>query len=143
MTKEIILGSSSYIRKKIMKEMGYTFSVMTADLNERALGTRNSDKDAPALVSLLAKAKADEILRRVTSMCSDDKERHSALPELLLTADSVATFEGNILEKPNDLSQAEYFLTRYGTGNPLSIVTGMCVTNLKSGTQFQVCSFFY
>ena len=138
MTREILLGTGSFIRKKILTEMGYTFSVMAADLDERAMGSRTSDQDAPALVSLLAKAKADEITRKILLQHPDEAERRAELPSLLLTADSVATFQGEILEKPDSLTQAASFLTSYGCGSPLSIVSGLCVTNLCSGAQFQV-----
>jgi septum formation protein len=138
MAREIILGTGSFIRKQLLAEMGYSFTVMTADLDERALGTRTSDHDAPALVTLLAKAKADAIINEILRQYPDENERRAKLPDLLLTADSVATFEGNILEKPDSLQQAASFLRGYGSGAPLSIVSGICVTNVSSGVQLQV-----
>jgi predicted house-cleaning NTP pyrophosphatase (Maf/HAM1 superfamily) len=141
MTREgvsLILGTGSFIRKQILAEMGYTFCVMTADLDERAMGSRASAQDAPALVTLLAKAKADEIIRQIHLQHPEEAERRARLPPLLLTADSVATFEGQILEKPDSLAQAASFLHGYGSGTPLSIVSGICVTNLCSGAQLQV-----
>lgn len=94
MTREVILGTGSFIRKKILTEMGFTFSVMTADLDERAMGTRTSEQDAPALVTLLAKAKADEIIRKIYIQYPNEADRCAQLPSLLITADSVATFQG-------------------------------------------------
>lgn len=139
MACEVILGTGSFIRKRILAEMGYSFLVMTADLDERAMGSRSSALDAPALVSLLAKAKADEISKQIEiNEETKNTPGDSLTPSLLLTADSVATFEGRILEKPDSLEQASAFLNGYGSGAPLSIVTGVCVTDIRSGVQYQV-----
>eukprot|EP00603_Paraphysomonas_imperforata_P005244 CAMPEP_0114431718 /NCGR_PEP_ID=MMETSP0103-20121206/10759_1 /TAXON_ID=37642 ORGANISM="Paraphysomonas imperforata, Strain PA2" /NCGR_SAMPLE_ID=MMETSP0103 /ASSEMBLY_ACC=CAM_ASM_000201 /LENGTH=212 /DNA_ID=CAMNT_0001601321 /DNA_START=20 /DNA_END=658 /DNA_ORIENTATION=- len=138
MALEVILGTSSFIRKKILTEMGFKFTVMTADLDEKSFGTRSSAADATALVALLARAKADAITQKIQSLCRNDVEGRAQLPSLLLTADSVATFEGEILEKPVSLEQAAGFLRRYGCGNPVSIVSGICVTNLLTGAQHQL-----
>jgi septum formation protein len=142
MAREVILGTGSFIRKKILTEMGYTYSVMTADLDERSLGSRVSDADAPALVTLLAKAKADAIIQKIQAEYPDGADRRACLPPLLVTADSVATFEGRILEKPNSLVQAASFLQGYGSGSPMTIVSGICVTNLISGRQHEVSVVF-
>lgn len=142
MARELLIGTGSSVRRKILVEMGFNCarSVMTADLDERALGSRSSDQDAPDLVTLLAKAKADEITRQILVQHPDEAERQVHFPSLLLTADSVATFEGQILEKPDSPEQAASFLRGYGSGSPMSIVTGVCVTNLWSGVQAQVRS---
>lgn len=49
----IILGSASRTRQAILKEMGYTFEVQTADIDEKAIRR----KDARELVMALANAK--------------------------------------------------------------------------------------
>ncbi|MCH91503.1 maf-like protein [Trifolium medium] len=50
---KIILGSSSIARRKILSEMGYEFTLMTADIDEKSIR-----KDTPEeLVTALAEAK--------------------------------------------------------------------------------------
>ena len=153
MTREILLGTSSFIRKQILSDMGYHLThSLTADLDERSLGSRDSASDAPALVTLLAKAKADAIVQKIQKIQKIQKKElineiekektnnnpSNDFPVLLLTADSVVTFQDDILEKPDSLEMAASFLNSYGSGNPVSIVSGICITNIVTGIQHQV-----
>ncbi|GAY42705.1 hypothetical protein CUMW_068920 [Citrus unshiu] len=59
----IILGSSSMARKEILAEMGYEFTVVTAEIDEKSIR-----KDKPEdLVMALAEAKAEAIRSRLQS----------------------------------------------------------------------------
>ena len=59
---KIILGSSSRWRKQILEQAGYTFKVMSPDIDEKAI--RHADSEQLALA--IANAKADKLLEQIT-----------------------------------------------------------------------------
>ncbi|CAJ2675596.1 7-methyl-GTP pyrophosphatase isoform X3 [Trifolium pratense] len=121
---KIILGSSSVARRKILSEMGYEFTLMTADIDEKSIR-----KDTPEeLVTALAEAKAEAILQRlpVGDYLKD------AEPTLLITSDQVVVYEGVIREKPSSKEEARQFLKDY-SGRQAATVGSVLVTNLKTG----------
>ncbi|KAK9228119.1 hypothetical protein WN944_021067 [Citrus x changshan-huyou] len=76
---KIILGSSSMARKEILAEMGYEFTVVTAEIDEKSIR-----KDKPEdLVMALAEAKAEAIRSRLQSAGRLNPTT------LLITADTV------------------------------------------------------
>uniref|UniRef100_K7MNV8 Maf-like protein n=1 Tax=Glycine max TaxID=3847 RepID=K7MNV8_SOYBN len=78
---KIILGSSSVARRKILSEMGYLFTIMTADIDEKSIR-----KETPEdLVMALAEAKAEAILQRLPV----DDYLKEAEPTLLITSDQI------------------------------------------------------
>ncbi|CAL5371201.1 unnamed protein product [Camellia sinensis] len=124
---KIILGSSSMARRQILAEMGYEFSIVTADIDEQSI-RREKPED---LVMALAEAKADAIISRlqITSHLKDDA--HSTL---LITADTVVVYEGMIREKPSSKEEARQFIKGY-SGSRATVVGSVLVTNLKTGTR--------
>ncbi|KAI5392950.1 uncharacterized protein LOC127096676 isoform X3 [Lathyrus oleraceus] len=121
---KIILGSSSIARRKILSQMGYQFTLMTADIDEKSIR-----KEIPEeLVMALAEAKAEAILQRlpVGDYLKD------AEPTLLITSDQVVVYEGVIREKPSNKQEARQFLKDY-SGRKAATVGSVLVTNLKTG----------
>lgn len=123
---KLILGSSSVARQQILAEMGYQFTLMTADIDERAIRMEKPED----LVMVLAEAKADAIISKLQT--SDYK--NDAEPTLLITADIVVVHQGVIREKPSDEDEARLFLKGY-SGDHVSTVGSVLVTNLKTGTR--------
>ncbi|KQJ88238.1 maf-like protein DDB_G0281937 [Brachypodium distachyon] len=122
---KLILGSSSVARKHILTGMGFEFQVMTADIDERSI--RREDPDE--LVMVLAEAKADAIMSR---MSISDYQKEGDQPTLLITSDIVVVHEGIIREKPITKEEARQFLKGYSGGH-VSTVGGVVVTNLTTG----------
>lgn len=121
---KIILGSSSLARRKILTEMGYEFTVMTADIDEKAIR-----KEIPEeLVMALAEAKADAIISKLQTTDSL-KDAHSTL---LITADTVVVYQGIIREKPSSKEEARQFIKGYSGGHA-QVVGSVLVTNLETG----------
>ncbi|XP_009772917.1 uncharacterized protein [Nicotiana sylvestris] len=79
---KIILGSSSMARRKILADMGYDFTVMTADIDEKSIRKENAEE----LVVALAEAKADAIMSRLETTDHLEENTH---PTLLITADTI------------------------------------------------------
>lgn len=83
--------------KELAQEYDFEYEVITADIDEKALGDRTAD---PAmLVTLLAQAKAAAIHKRMQST--------NALPltGLLLTSDQVVICQNRIREKPTSVDE--------------------------------------
>ena len=114
----IILGSASKQRKMVLERWGYPFEVMTSDIDEKAI----RDDDPKKLTMALAKAKAEALLPKI-------KE-----PALLITADQVIVWNGEILEKPENPEQARQFLKGYSQ-YPAQPVNAVVVTNTQTGAQ--------
>ena len=91
---------------------------MTSDIDEKAI--RNDDPKK--LTMALAKAKAEALRPKI-------KE-----PALLITADQVIVWNGEILEKPENPEQARQFLKGYAQ-YPAQPVNAVVVTNTKTGAQ--------
>jgi len=113
---KIILGSQSQGRQQILREMGYEFEVMTADIDEKAIRF----EDPKELVLALASAKADELQKRISE------------PALLITGDQVVVCDDEIREKPRDAAEARKFLQSYAQ-HPAEIVNAIAVTNTQTG----------
>ncbi|GAU15301.1 hypothetical protein TSUD_03690 [Trifolium subterraneum] len=122
---KIILGSSSVARRKILSQMGYQFTLMTADIDEKSIR-----KDSPEeLVMALAEAKADAIINKVQTTGNQEWVDE---PTLLIAADTVVVYEGVIREKPSSKEEARQFLKDY-SGRQAATVGSVLVTNLKTG----------
>ncbi|XP_022136390.1 maf-like protein DDB_G0281937 [Momordica charantia] len=124
---QIILGSSSMARRRILSEMGYEFSIMTADIDEKAIRKEKPEE----LVMALAEAKADAIISRILATGQLDND---APATLLITADTVVVYEGTIREKPSDKDEARKFIKGY-SGSHAAVVGSVLITNLKTGTR--------
>jgi len=104
--------------------MGYLFTIMTADIDEKSIR-----KETPEdLVMALAEAKAEAILQRLPV----DDYLKEAEPTLLITSDQVVVYEGVIREKPTSKEEARQFLKDY-SGRHAATVGSVLVTNLKTG----------
>ncbi|RZC44575.1 hypothetical protein C5167_037523 [Papaver somniferum] len=152
---KIILGSSSKSRKDILTEMGYDFTIMTADIDEKEIRMEKPED----LVMALAEAKANGIITRIqTTDCSeknaepallitadtadailsrlqtDVNKEEDAESTLLITADQVVVYEGVIREKPSSKEEARQFIKGY-SGGRAATVGSVLVTNLTTGTR--------
>eukprot|EP00521_Asterionellopsis_glacialis_P013310 CAMPEP_0195305294 /NCGR_PEP_ID=MMETSP0707-20130614/36026_1 /TAXON_ID=33640 /ORGANISM="Asterionellopsis glacialis, Strain CCMP134" /LENGTH=193 /DNA_ID=CAMNT_0040369369 /DNA_START=165 /DNA_END=743 /DNA_ORIENTATION=+ len=139
--RPLILGSGSFTRKLILKEMGVDYHLLVRSIDERNIGDR--EKDEPqSLVLTLAKAKADHLVSEMQNGNADqdlpsvsgDRETSGTGGWVVLTADQVVTHAGSILEKPLDIEEAKSFVSGYGTSAPKTV--GACVlTHVPSGIQ--------
>ncbi|XP_009103516.1 7-methyl-GTP pyrophosphatase isoform X2 [Brassica rapa] len=124
---KLILGSQSMARKKILGEMGYDFTIVTADIDEKAI-RRDNPQD---LVVALAQAKADEI---ISKLGGQSQFAQDPLPTLLITADTVVVYKGVIREKPTSKEEARQFIKGY-SGSHGGVVGSVIISNLKTGVQ--------
>ncbi|XP_062157758.1 uncharacterized protein LOC133865380 isoform X3 [Alnus glutinosa] len=121
---KIILGSSSVARRTILAEMGYEFTIVTADIDEKCIRKEKPED----LVMALAEAKAEAIIQRlpIGDYIKD------AEPTLLITCDQVVVYEDVVREKPSSKEEAQQFLKDYSGGHAATMGS-VLVTNLKTG----------
>jgi septum formation protein len=113
---KIILGSQSKGRKQVMEDMGLDFEVMPADIDEKAIRHDEPEK----MVLSIAQAKAEALKAKIKD------------PALLITADTIVLWKGEVREKPKDREEATEFLRGYNEA-PAVVVTGVVVTDLATG----------
>ena len=111
----MILASQSPRRIELMREAGYNIRVIPADIDETPF-----DGEAPlTLVERLARAKA-------AAVAAVDAEPN----ELTVAADTIVTFDGQILGKPANEDDARTML-RELSGRTHQVATGVCI--VKAG----------
>ncbi len=113
---KIILGSASTTRKQVMDELGYEYEVMTPGVDEKDIRS----EDPKELTMMLARAKSAALLPQI-------KE-----PAVLITADQVVIYDGEIRGKPVDQDEARRFLKSY-SNNHTGQVNSLVVTNTQTG----------
>ncbi|GLU04446.1 hypothetical protein SLE2022_215920 [Rubroshorea leprosula] len=122
---KIILGSSSIARRKILAEMGYEFTTMTAGIDEKVVRKETPEE----LVVALAEAKAYAVVSKLQTISNQDKEDK---PTILIAADTVVVYEGVVREKPSGEEEARQFIKGY-SGSHAATVGSVVVMNLNTG----------
>jgi septum formation protein len=107
----LILASASPRRKQLLTEAGYKFTVVVSQIDESVFPTENI---APAeYAKRLALAKANDVAEK----CPDS---------IVIGADTVVDFEGQIIGKPRDARHAEE-ITRMLFSKPHKVITGLAL----------------
>lgn len=112
----IILGSASKFRNQILRESGFEFRSVPAEIDEKAIRT----PDIRRLPLLIASAKNQKLQQEISE------------PSILVTADTIIVFEDQVREKPKDEQEAREFLQSYGR-SPVEVITAVVVTNTQTG----------
>lgn len=115
---DIILGSQSEGRAQVLREAGYDFTIMHANIDEKAI----RHDDPAKLTQNVARAKAAALLPQIKQ------------PALLITGDHVVIHQGTIREKPGSIDEARTFLTSY-SGYLAENISSIVVTNTKTGME--------
>jgi septum formation protein len=123
----IILASGSPRRQYLLKELGLRFEIIPPDITEDYPGGFS-----PAEVArYLAEKKAD----------SFDPSRLDETT-VILSADTLVIFNGEILGKPSGHREAMQMLKKL-SGNRHEVITGVCLRSLQKKTVFHVESAVY
>ena len=113
--RRVILASASPRRREILAEMGFEFTVVTADTDESC-----DEKDPVIFARSLAEKKG----RAVYELLSGKGESGDAF---IISADTVVASGGKILGKPKDRQDAIEMLSSL-RGHEHEVVTGSAVT---------------
>jgi len=115
----IILASASPRRKKLLAEAGYKFISVTPDIDELAFPTEGHNACEYAKTLALAKAKS---VAEKNPDC------------LVIGADTVVDFDGEIIGKPIDAKDAER-ITRKLFSAPHKVITGLAIIRLSDSIE--------
>lgn len=110
-TPPFVLASASPRRQELLTAAGYTFTVVTADVDETPVPGETPD----TYVARLAEAKARAVLAR----------RPDAL---VLGADTTVVVDGDILAKPADAADAARMISRL-QGRAHEVLTGVALVS--------------
>ena len=106
----IILGSASPRRKELLSNIGLKFSIQTTDKKEDYPTNLKEHK----IAEFLAKQKAKFLSENLSET------------DLLITADTIVSFKGELLNKPKNQEQAFNILSKL-SGNTHKVITGVCI----------------
>ncbi len=114
---KVILGSASAKRKVLLEQADIKIgTVITPDVDEKAI----REKDHLKLVQLLANAKRDALLARISE------------PAFLITADTILFRGDDLFEKPLSADEERKFLKAYDGKTPFGFATAITVTNIET-----------
>ena len=114
-----ILGSKSPRRSQLIKSIGLEFEIVTKEVEEKYPDNLNKEEIPVFLAQLKAKPFLDDL-----------KEK-----ELLMTADTIVWFEGEVLGKPKDKEEAFQMLQKL-SGNEHQVISGVCLTSQHKQKSF-------
>lgn len=106
----IILGSASPRRKKLLNDLGINFSIKTTQEEEHYPVCL----DGPEIAEFLAKQKAEFLLNEISGNY------------LLITADTIVMQDDRIVQKPQNKDDAKRILQRL-SDNDHKVISGVCI----------------
>jgi len=118
-----ILASVSPRRKQLLAEAGYKFTVVRPDIDESAFPVEGIE--ACEYAERLALAKARDVAKKYPD-------------SLVIGADTVVDFEGQIIGKPADVKEAEQ-ITKKLFSKPHKVITGIAIVRLCDGIELSKC----
>ena len=107
--KHIILASASPRRKEILELADLKFDVMPSDAQE-----------------ITTKTAPNEVVMELASIKAKDIYKKSDKQSMIVGADTVVAYQGQILGKPTDEADAKRMLTML-SGQTHEVYTGVCV----------------
>lgn len=107
--KHIILASASPRRKEILELADLKFDVMPSDAQE-----------------ITTKTAPNEVVMELASIKAKDIYKKSEKQSMIVGADTVVAYQGQILGKPTDEADAKRMLTML-SGQTHEVYTGVCI----------------
>lgn len=115
----VVLASKSPRRQQLLRDMGISFDLRTADVDE----SFPDDMPVTEVAAFLARKKAQAIPVHAN--------------EILITADTTVVLGEQILNKPADEAEARYMLQQL-SGAEHAVITGVCLRSLEKEHAFSV-----
>jgi septum formation protein len=119
--KNLVLGSASPRRQALLKEAGFHFEVITADIDEH-FPTNLLAQEIPLYLSRL---KANHLIKSLSKN------------QILITADTIVWLNNNALNKPADFEDACQMLQLL-SGKKHEVFTGVSITSHQKQISFFV-----
>tara|TARA_B110000459_G_scaffold175471_1_gene198858 strand:- start:22 stop:606 length:585 start_codon:yes stop_codon:yes gene_type:complete len=106
----IILGSASPRRKELLSDIGLTFSIQATNKEETFSNSMNKEE----IAEFLAKQKSKFLSEKLQQN------------DLLITADTIVSFNNELLNKPKNKEEAFRTLNKL-SANTHKVITGVCL----------------
>ena len=116
----IYSSNFSLLPLSLLEKLGLEFEVIKSDFDESSIDIKNPKK----LVAKLAESKAEEVSNK-DEITSDS---------LIISADTIVVFKGEILGKPKDELDAMRML-KLLNGQKHQVYTAMCLLDMKTMTK--------
>jgi septum formation protein len=113
---KIILASKSERRRKLLEDAGYEVTVVEPEASEEI---PKGERDPHKITILLARRKAESVRKKVKR-------------GIILGADTVTFYNGEVIGKPTDESDAVRILKKL-SGTTHSVITGICIIDARTG----------
>jgi len=124
--KKIILASGSSRRKELMKQMGFKFEVVSAEV----------DESYPADLSII------KVAQYIALKKADAVRDLAGKETIVITADTVVWKDKRIYGKPQNKGEAKQILWEL-SGNRHSVSTGVCMFSAEKQVVFHEVSKVY
>jgi len=117
---KLLLASNSPRRKELLTRAGFTFQT----ISKKGVKENYPPGMEPGQVPIyLSKQKAKAYLHEIKK------------DEILITADTIVTYDGHILNKPHDRDEAQLMLSKL-SGNEHLVITGVTLSHQRHSKSF-------
>jgi septum formation protein len=117
--KKIVLASKSVDRSELFKRSKIAFEILVTNVDEEQY--KNEITDPLELIEKLAEVKA---------LNAKEKLKNESEDIIIIAADTIVEFEGEIIGKAEDERQAFHMLKRFA-GKTHKLMTGIAITETK------------
>ena len=119
--KKIVLGSASPRRQELLKLLAVDFEIRLSNVDEQF------DERLPTeeIAEFLAKQKSEALKNTIRK------------DEILITADTIVTKEGRVLNKPNNEKEAFEMLS-FLSNDSHEVITGVCISSAEKSISYSV-----
>lgn len=115
--QRLILASQSPRRKFLLQNLGLSFDIIPANIDEDNLPEGITPREVP---KYLSQEKAKHVAKKVDGEC------------IIISADTIVAMCDEILNKPTDEADAKRILSKL-SGNTHTVFTGVTLINTKTG----------
>lgn len=130
---KLILASTSPRRKALLQQIGLTFEIDGSDIAEKLNPRLKPRGNAEHLSYLKAKAIAAKHHQLSLSGLKESRSRKNDKNTLIvIAADTIVVFNGEILGKPADKQSASKMLRKLN-GRVHTVITGFTIIDVKTG----------
>ena len=123
MKYQVILASGSPRRKELLELIGVEFKIITSNKEE-----------------VITSSNPEEVVKELSLMKAEDVAKNVEGPALILGADTVVAYKGNILGKPKDKEDAIRMISSFA-GDDHYVYTGVCIIRKEADGSVKTISF--
>lgn len=119
--KKIVLGSASPRRQELLKLLAVDFEIRLSNADEQF-----DEKSPPEKIAKFLATQKSEALKNTIRK-----------DEILITADTIVTKEGRVLNKPNNEKEAFEMLS-FLSNDSHEVITGVCISSAEKSISYSV-----